>query len=318
MFGARGLRLAAREALGLAAWTAAGLDTEIRHAVRSADGSERLVIGLADGECVETVAMADDAVCVSTQVGCAVGCRFCASGIDGLVRNLAVHEILEQVVHARRRRPAIDRVVFMGIGEPTHNLDAVLQAAQVLAADGGIPARRQTLSTVGSSRAFERLAAGDVLPTLALSLHAADDALRQQLLPRAGCEPVVALVRAAEAYGRACGRPVQVRLGVARGHQRPRRGRRRPVRAPRRRARLRQPDPLQPGRHVAVRAAGGRSDGVDRARAPPAGRAGDRALVGGGRRGGRVWSAPARTVTRAPRSCKIRGAGSIRLEDRSR
>jgi 23S rRNA (adenine2503-C2)-methyltransferase len=176
---------------------------------RSPDSAERLVIRLADGEHIEAVVMPDDSVCVSTQVGCAVGCRFCASGLAGLTRNLSAHEILEQVVHARRRRPELDRVVFMGIGEPTHNLDAVVRAATVLADDGGVPPRRQTLSTVGSSRGLQRLAVGRVRPSLALSLHSADDDQRGELLPRAPREPVTSLVAAAEEYGRVSGRPVQ-------------------------------------------------------------------------------------------------------------
>lgn len=177
--------------------------------VRATDGATRLVVALADGEQVETVVMGDGGVCVSTQVGCAVGCRFCASGIGGLRRNLDVGEILEQVAHARRRDPGIRRVVYMGIGEPTHNLTAALDAAAVLARDGDVHERSQTLSTVGSVRALARLRDAAVRPSLALSLHAADDGLRRELLPHAGRDTVAALVDAADGYAAATGREVQ-------------------------------------------------------------------------------------------------------------
>jgi 23S rRNA (adenine2503-C2)-methyltransferase len=174
----------------------------------AADGTVRLVLRLADGASVETVAMPVGAVCVSTQVGCAVGCVFCASGRNGLVRNLEPAEIVEQVVHARREM-RIDRVVFMGIGEPTHNLDAVLEAVSRIRADALISPRRQTLSTVGSRNAFARLGAAEVRPCLALSLHSTDDDKRRTLLPRAPREPVAELIAGADDYGRAMGMPVQ-------------------------------------------------------------------------------------------------------------
>jgi 23S rRNA (adenine2503-C2)-methyltransferase len=99
--------------------------------------------------------------------------------------------------------------VFMGMGEPTHNLDAVLEAVAAIKDVAQIGPRRQTLSTVGSRRAFERMLAARVRPSLALSLHTADDARRRELLPRAPREPVRELVAAADAYGREVGNPVQ-------------------------------------------------------------------------------------------------------------
>lgn len=186
-----------------------GLSTFVAERVDAGGGASRLVVRLADGEQIESVVLGDGGVCVSSQVGCAVGCRFCASGIGGLRRQLGAAEILEQVAHARVIEPGIKRVVYMGIGEPSHNLDAVLEAALVLAEDGDVHERSQTLSTVGSTRAFHRLTEASVRPSVALSLHAADDALRRDLLPHAGSEPVADLVAAAEAYAEATGREIQ-------------------------------------------------------------------------------------------------------------
>jgi len=123
-------------------------------------------------------------LCVSTQVGCAVGCVFCMSGRDGLQRQLGSAEIVAQVVLARRRR-AVNKVVFMGIGEPAHNLDNVLEAIQLLGTQGNIGHKNLVFSTVGDLRVFERLTQGKVKPALALSLHTTDAALRARLLPRA-------------------------------------------------------------------------------------------------------------------------------------
>ncbi len=191
--------------------------TQIVSCVLSADGARRLVLSLHDQQRVETVLMGDGGVCVSTQVGCAVGCRFCASGIGGLVRNLDATEILEQVAHARAIDPQLRRVVYMGIGEPTHNLDAVLEAAEILAADGEVHERSQTLSTVGSVRAFARLRDARVRPSVALSLHSADDVLRKELLPRASRDSVAELVAAAEEYAVATGREIQWAVALLAG-----------------------------------------------------------------------------------------------------
>jgi 23S rRNA (adenine2503-C2)-methyltransferase len=208
-FAEAGQSLSPVEADQLAAWFENGLSTRVAEEVPARDGTVRMVVDLADGERIEAVAMPVGAVCVSTQVGCAVGCQFCASGLFGVRRNLTADEIVEQVVHARRRLP-IDRVVFMGMGEPTHNLDTVLTSVARIKDEAQIGARRQTLSTVGSVRAFERMAQAAVRPCLALSLHLADDARRRELLPRAYKEPVAEIVAGADAYGREVGTPVQI------------------------------------------------------------------------------------------------------------
>jgi 23S rRNA (adenine2503-C2)-methyltransferase len=176
----------------------------------------RLVVRLADGELAETVAMPVKAVCVSTQVGCAVGCRFCASGMKGLKRNLTAAEIVEQVIHARREM-RIDRVVYMGMGEPSHNVANVLDATAMLARDAGIGPGKQTFSTVGSARAFQALSAAAVKPCLALSLHSADEAIRRDLLPHAAKESVAELVAGAAAYSRHQGKPLLVEWALLAG-----------------------------------------------------------------------------------------------------
>jgi 23S rRNA (adenine2503-C2)-methyltransferase len=174
-----------------------------------ADGGERLLVGLADGRRVETVLLPRDGVCVSTQIGCAVGCTFCTTGRDGLLRQLGSAEIVAQVALARRLRP-VRKVVFMGMGEPAHNLDAVLEAIATLAADGRVARERLVFSTVGDRRAFERLASGRPRPSLALSLHTTRAALRERLLPRAPRIAPDELVALADACARASGFPLRV------------------------------------------------------------------------------------------------------------
>ncbi|MDO8466062.1 MAG: RNA methyltransferase [Gallionella sp.] len=123
------------------------------------EGVARLLVELHDGQMVESVLLPRGGLCVSTQVGCAVGCVFCMSGRDGLLRQLGSAEIVAQVVLARRRR-AVNKVVFMGMGEPAHNLDNVLEAIQLLGTQGNIGHKNLVLSTVGDMRVFERLMEG--------------------------------------------------------------------------------------------------------------------------------------------------------------
>lgn len=211
-----GLTLSDREVAAIADWLANGLATRVLERHPASDGTVKLRVGLADGRFVETVAMPAGTVCVSTQVGCAVGCRFCASGLFGVERNLTADEILEQVVHARQAM-AIDRVVFMGMGEPTHNLDAVLEAVRRIKHEARISPRRQTVSTVGSIKAIARMAAARERPCLAVSLHLADDTRRRELMPNAHRDPVRDIVTAADEYGRAIRAPVQFEYTLLRG-----------------------------------------------------------------------------------------------------
>ena len=137
-----------------------------------------------DGQTVESVLLPRDGLCVSTQVGCAVGCVFCMTGRDGLLRQVGSAEIVAQVALARTKR-FVKKVVFMGMGEPAHNLDNVMEAIDLLGTAGGIGHKNLVFSTVGDPRVFERLPQGPVKPALALSLHTTKDALRRELLPRA-------------------------------------------------------------------------------------------------------------------------------------
>jgi 23S rRNA (adenine2503-C2)-methyltransferase len=173
-----------------------------------ADGSTRLLLELADGQTVESVLLPRDGVCVSTQVGCAVGCTFCMTGRAGLLRQLTSGEIVAQVVLARARR-AVKKVQFMGMGEPAHNMDNVLEAIELLGTAGGIGHKNLVFSTVGDRRVFERLPQGTVKPALALSLHSTRAELRAQLLPKAPPIDPAELVALAEDYARATGYPVQ-------------------------------------------------------------------------------------------------------------
>lgn len=180
----------------------------LRSEYPAAEGVARLLVELADGQMVESVLLPRGGLCVSTQVGCAVGCLFCMSGRDGLQRHLGSAEIVAQVVLARKQR-AVSKVVFMGMGEPSHNLDNVLEAIQFLGTYSNIGHKNLVFSTVGDLRAFERLPQGAVKPALALSLHTTDAELRTRLLPNAPRIAPEDLVERAEAYARATSYPIQ-------------------------------------------------------------------------------------------------------------
>jgi 23S rRNA (adenine2503-C2)-methyltransferase len=172
------------------------------------DGSARLLVGLADGQSVESVLLPRDGVCVSSQVGCAVGCQFCMTGQGGLVRQVTSGEIVAQVVLARSQRP-VKKVVFMGMGEPAHNLDNVLEAIELLGIEANIGHKNLVLSTVGDMRVFERLPQGAVKPALALSLHTTKPELREKLLPRAPRLTPREIVEHGETYARSSAYPIQ-------------------------------------------------------------------------------------------------------------
>ena len=172
------------------------------------DGSARLLLELANGQTVESVLLPRDGLCVSTQVGCAVGCLFCMTGRDGLLRQLGSAEIVAQLVLARHRR-TVKKVVFMGMGEPAHNLDQVLAAIDLLGNEGGIGHKNLVFSTVGDPRVFQRLPRQRVKPALALSLHTTDASLRARLLPHAPRIDPQELVELGERYARASGYPIQ-------------------------------------------------------------------------------------------------------------
>ena len=178
------------------------------------DGTEKLLLELRDGQRIECVLLRDGerrTVCISSQVGCAMGCVFCASGIDGVVRNLTTGEILEQLLRLARLLPAAERlshIVVMGMGEPLANLDRLLPAlAEAQHPDGfGISQRRITISTVGLPPAIDRLAAENPGYHLAVSLHAAEDDLRTRLVPVNRAIGVAEVMAAADRYWEASGR----------------------------------------------------------------------------------------------------------------
>ena len=201
---------ALRAELPLLAEDLAGL-ARLRSEHPAADGSARLLVELADGQTVECVLLPRDGLCVSTQVGCAVGCVFCMTGRSGLLRQLGSAEIVAQVALARTLRP-VRTVVFMGMGEPAHNLDNVMEAIELLGHEGAIGHKNIVFSTVGDARAFEHLLSlpeGRVKPALALSLHTTKPALRAELLPRAPRIAPADLVAQGERYARASGYPIQ-------------------------------------------------------------------------------------------------------------
>jgi len=182
----------------------------------SQDGSVRLLVDLADGQTVESVLLPRDGLCVSSQVGCAVGCVFCMTGREGLLRQLGSAEIVAQVALARALRP-VKKVVFMGMGEPAHNLDNVMEAIELLGTVGNIGHKNLVFSTVGDPRVFERLPRGRVKPALALSLHTTRADLRERLLPRAPRMEPAALVEEGERYARATGYPIQYQWTLLEG-----------------------------------------------------------------------------------------------------
>jgi 23S rRNA (adenine2503-C2)-methyltransferase len=165
--------------------------TRVARHTRADDGTEKLLLELFDGGRIECVLLRDETrrtICISSQVGCGMGCVFCASGLDGVDRNLTRGELVEQMLLLDRLLEPEERlshVVVMGMGEPLANLDNLLPAlAETSSPTGlGISARRITISTVGIPQAMHRLAEQNLRYRLAVSLHAPNDALRNQLVP---------------------------------------------------------------------------------------------------------------------------------------
>ncbi|NYT82159.1 RNA methyltransferase [Alcaligenaceae bacterium] len=187
----------------------------VRSEHAGSDGS-RLLVELADGQMVESVLLPRDGLCVSTQIGCAVGCRFCMTGKSGLIRQVTSMEILAQVVLARRMR-AVKKVVFMGMGEPAHNLDNVLEAIDLLGTEGNIGHKNLVFSTVGDQRVFDALLQQRIKPALALSLHTTKAELREHLLPRAPKIPPEELIELGERYARDTHYPIQYQWTLLKG-----------------------------------------------------------------------------------------------------
>ena len=208
------LPLAIREALPELTDKLAGLARVVSE--HPGDDGARLLVELGDGQTVESVLLPRDGVCISTQIGCAVGCTFCMTGRDGLLRQVGSAEMVAQVVLARQRQ-TLRRVVFMGMGEPSHNLDNVLDAIDLLGTAGGFGHKNLVFSTVGDPRVFERLPQQRVVPALALSLHTTNAGLRARLLPKAPPMTPAELVELAEIYARRTGYPIQYQWTLLEG-----------------------------------------------------------------------------------------------------
>ncbi|MGI9430544.1 MAG: 23S rRNA (adenine(2503)-C(2))-methyltransferase RlmN [Bythopirellula sp.] len=188
--------------------------TEIVRHTKADDGTEKLLLKLADGGQIECVLLRDQVrrtICISTQVGCGMGCVFCASGLDGVDRNLTTGEIVEQMLrlqHLLDETERISHVVVMGMGEPLANLDALLPALEEAHRPDGldISHRRITISTVGLPPAIQRLARTNASYRLAVSLHAPNDQLRNQLVPVNDKIGLAAILAAVDDYFQVSGR----------------------------------------------------------------------------------------------------------------
>lgn len=186
--------------------------------------TRKVLFALSDGQTIESVLMLYDrrnTICLSTQVGCALGCRFCATGQSGFSRNLTAGEITEQALHfaraLKKERRRVTNIVFMGMGEPLMNYEATWQAIETLNDSRGfnLGARRITISTVGIAPGIERLAQERLQVGLAVSLHAPEDSLRDSLVPINRRYPLKALMAACNNYVKCTGRRVTFEYALA-------------------------------------------------------------------------------------------------------
>ena len=191
-------------------------NTKIKVKQVSSDGTIKYLLEYPDGECVETVLMRFDnranlTACVSSQVGCAVNCSFCATGKRGFIRNLTYKEIIEQVLTIQRDTGLkVTNIVFMGQGEPLLNLDNVLKAMKIFNEDFQIGARRLTVSTSGIIPQIDKLAQLDMQSTLALSLHAPNHEIRAKLMQIENKYPMDKLHKALKNYTDKTGRRITI------------------------------------------------------------------------------------------------------------
>ncbi len=186
--------------------------SEIHHRSVAADQTVKFLLRLGDGQMIEAVGMPTDkrlTVCVSSQVGCPMACDFCATGKGGFIRNLAVHEIVDQVLTVQAAfKQRVSNIVFMGMGEPLINTENVVAAVKCLNQDIGIGQRSITISTVGIPGKIRRLAQHQLQVTLAVSLHASNQILRTQLIPSAQQYPLADLLDECREYVAITGRRV--------------------------------------------------------------------------------------------------------------
>lgn len=186
--------------------------SQIHHRAVAPDETVKYLLKLADGQIIETVGIPSDrrlTVCVSSQVGCPMACDFCATGKGGFQRNLERHEIVDQVLTVQEDfQQRVSHIVFMGMGEPLLNTDNVLAAIRCLNEDIGIGARHITVSTVGIPGHIRRLAEQQLQITLAVSLHASNQGLRERLIPSAKPYPLADLLEECRTYVQLTGRRV--------------------------------------------------------------------------------------------------------------
>lgn len=191
-------------------------DTKIKRKQVSKDGTIKYLVEYPDGQCVETVLMRFDnranlTACVSSQVGCAVNCSFCATGKGGFIRNLTAAEIVEQVLTIQRDTGLkVTNVVFMGQGEPLLNLENVLEAIEILNKNCQIGSRRITVSTSGIAPKIVEFAKANNQSTLAWSLHAPTDEIRDQIMPINKKYPLKEMQKALDKYFEIAGRRVTI------------------------------------------------------------------------------------------------------------
>jgi 23S rRNA (adenine2503-C2)-methyltransferase len=190
------------------------LTSKVAARTDSEDGTIKLLLEYADGQRIECVLIPTETratACLSTQVGCNMGCAFCASGADGMARNLTSGEILQQILHLQQAAgKKITHAVFMGMGEPLANYENTLAAVRAIVDPLrlGVSARHVTISTVGIPKAIRRLAGEDLPVTLAISLHAPNDILRRQLIPLAERFTIEEILSAAQYLFEARGREI--------------------------------------------------------------------------------------------------------------
>ncbi len=190
---------------------------------KSKDGTEKYLLGLADGNCIETVLMRyeyGNTVCVSSQVGCRMGCRFCASTQGGRVRNLTAGEIADEVYTAARETgERVSHIVLMGIGEPLDNFDNVMDFLSIISSDKGvnIGMRNISLSTCGLVPMIGKLAERHLGLTLSVSLHAPVNEMRSSMMPVNDAYPLEKLIPACRAYQKETGRRISFEYSMVRG-----------------------------------------------------------------------------------------------------
>ncbi len=190
---------------------------------QSKDGTVKYLFALEDGNCIETVIMRYHygvTACVSSQVGCRMGCRFCASTQAGRVRNLEAGEIAGQIYAAQKDiGERISHIVLMGIGEPLDNFDNVMDFLSIISSPDGvnIGMRNISLSTCGIVPMIDKLAEKKLQLTLSISLHAPNDAMRSQMMPVNDAYPVAQLIAACRRYQQTTGRRVSFEYSMVRG-----------------------------------------------------------------------------------------------------